>query len=263
VRKGICYVLLVFLLGVSVHAKESNWNLFPKNTVSLLLPSTLDSARTTFLTNTLQFTASYKGKHTLELQLPLTLVFYSDLKAYESRNNTKLFISRPYVELTQTIGQNKLSHSFSFSCSFPVHRSAEAEALLGKDNYHRMGLLYNLRYMADPVAFATGIGVISSVPYRENGHLMYELPKITVPSVLVFSINKTISLRAVSTVSVQFPEMSDGELVTSEVIFDLKLALETMLKFDENHISVGLNKTMSNPFAKISVYVSYGHDFAI
>lgn len=260
-KKSLWILLIVLSVVANIYSKEtSNWTAYPSITLSDALPSSLDIYNTGLLTATFKLDIEYREKLLIDVTLPVNLVFNSNLNASEDNYNTMFFISHPSIEIGFAIKKGKLKRKYSIGYSFPVKRCKEIETIMEKDKYHRLNASYKINYISDPVAINTGIAISSSVPFKEDNKSYYELPDITVPCTIVFSINSVVALEAGTRFEAVFPSMTNGSLDSDFVEYRLIGFAGLIMNFGKRHVSLLLQKNLEGLTSQPVISFSYGQE---
>lgn len=257
----IISIVLSFVLS-SLFATETNWAMYAENAFSYSLPSSIDVNNTGILTDRIRVSVEYKNKYSFELSFPINLIVHSDLKHSENNLDAIFFLDHPSLNIGCSLNnQKKTKHSIYLTSSFPFDISENVQKYIENDKFYRIGLLYRLGYISDPVAFYAGFKIQTSFPYTKESIKYYELPSFSVPVDLIFSINKTIALKTSSRFDIKMPIKKADYYEDSKIKYSLSAEFEIIFLFNNGYVKIGVVKNLSAFTANPVISASYAHSF--
>jgi len=259
-KKIILIMLAIMVMGSSVILANDDFSLTAENTIGFQLPSDLDTENAGILSNVIKISAEIKEEYTVEFNLPLNLIVHSLIG--ESDKEAIFFLGSPQISVGLILNRDKqINHSINLNYGIPVKVSNIAAGYVEKDLFHRLSVSYRLGYVSDPVVFYTGLQIESSIPFREDGALHYDLPTITLPLDFIFSINRVFSAKTSIQMKADLPVLIDGNPAESQILYSLSGNCELIANIGKSFIRFGISKSLSSSFSSPMVYVSFLRQF--
>ena len=247
-------ISIMTLISSAVFAKEG-LALTAENTLGFQLPSDLGIDNVGVLSDVIKVSAEINNKYTAEFSMPFNLITHSYIG--NSEKESIFFFGTPQISIGLILNREKqINHTFNLTYSIPVDVSEKVTEYVRKDGFHRIAVSYRMGFVSDPVAFYTGLKIESSIPYRENNILNYDLPTIVLPLDFIFSINRVFSVKAGVQGKVDMPVLKNGEPEDSRILYVLSGDCELIVSVGKNYVRLGISKDISTAFSTPMIYAS-------